>query len=186
MPPKSKKKGTPKKGKKEPKMKMIKKDKNAPKRAMSAFMFFGNDIRPQLRQEYPDAKITQIAAILGQRWKALPQKDRVKYEKMAAADKERYQQEKAHYVPPPNLKKGKRKKDPNAPKRAMSAFMYYANDVRAVLRQKHPDLKITQIAQMIGEQWQNMNEKQRKTYVEKAAADKARYDKERAAYVKSK
>jgi hypothetical protein len=30
-----------------------KKDKNAPKRALSAFMFFSNDIRDQVKEEMP-------------------------------------------------------------------------------------------------------------------------------------
>lgn len=44
-------------------------------------------------------------------------KEKVKFEDMAKNDKIRYDQEMKSYVPPKGAKGGKKKKDPNAPKR---------------------------------------------------------------------
>ncbi len=44
-------------------------------------------------------------------------KEKNKFEEMARNDKIRYDQEMKSYVPPKGMKKGKKKKDPNAPKR---------------------------------------------------------------------
>lgn len=46
----------------------------------------------------------------------MSQKEKVKFEEMAKNDKIRYDQEMKLYVPPKGSK-GKKKKDPNAPKR---------------------------------------------------------------------
>lgn len=40
----------------------------------------------------------QVGKVLGDRWKALSEKDRQPYEKKAAADKKRYEDEKAKYA----------------------------------------------------------------------------------------
>lgn len=40
----------------------------------------------------------QVGKVLGDRWKALSEKDRQPYEKKAAADKKRYEDEKVKYA----------------------------------------------------------------------------------------
>ncbi len=47
----------------------------------------------------------------------MSQKEKAKFEEMAKNDKTRYDQEMKSYVPPKGAKKGKKKKDPLAPKR---------------------------------------------------------------------
>lgn len=64
---------------------------------MSAYMFFANENRDVVRAEHPDITFGQVGKLLGERWKALSEKDRVPYEAKAAADKKRYEQEKAAY-----------------------------------------------------------------------------------------
>ena len=73
-------------------------DPNAPKRGLSAYMFFANDQRDNVRQENPDVSFGQVGKILGDRWKALTEKQRVPYEQKAADDKKRYEAEKAKYL----------------------------------------------------------------------------------------
>jgi len=91
-----------------------KKDPNAPKRGLSAYMFFANDMRETVREENPgisfgmrpvlcplpqstDASTGQVGKQLGERWKALNEKQRIPYEAKAAQDKKRYEDEKASY-----------------------------------------------------------------------------------------
>ncbi|CCF59196.1 hypothetical protein KAFR_0G01620 [Kazachstania africana CBS 2517] len=75
-----------------------KKDPNAPKRALSAYMFFANENRDIVRSENPDVTFGQIGRILGERWKALNAEDKEPYEAKAAADKKRYESEKELYM----------------------------------------------------------------------------------------
>ncbi len=79
-------------------------------------MFFANDQRETVREENPGIsfgkifpastvrRITrvnisagQVGKVLGDKWKALNEKGREPYEKKAATDKKRYEDEKAKY-----------------------------------------------------------------------------------------
>lgn len=72
-------------------------DPNAPKRGLSAYMFFANEQRDNVREENPGVSFGQVGKILGERWKALSDKQRTPYEAKAAADKKRYEDEKQAY-----------------------------------------------------------------------------------------
>jgi len=74
-----------------------KKDPAAPKRGLSAYMFFANENRDKVREENPGIKFGEVGKILGEKWKELTDKDKVPYEKKAQEDKERYETEKAAY-----------------------------------------------------------------------------------------
>ncbi|KAL4992133.1 high mobility group box domain-containing protein [Aspergillus falconensis] len=76
----------------------------------------------------------------------------------------------------------RRKKDPNAPKRGLSAYMFFANDNREKVREENPGITFGQVGKMLGEKWKSLSDKERKPYEDKAAADKKRYEDEKAAY----
>merc|ERR1739842_152537 len=77
---------------------------------------------------------------------------------------------------------GKRKKDPNMPKRGLSAYMFFANDQRDKVREENPGIKFGEVGKILGEKWKGLNDKQKAPYEAKAAADKKRYEEEKAAY----
>lgn len=53
-------------------------------------------------------------------------------------------------------KKQKAEKDPNAPKKPLTAFMLYTNKRRPEIMAKTPGTKITEISAAIGKEWTNM------------------------------
>jgi len=65
------------------------KDPRKPKRAMSSFMFFMNQKRPQVRQERPELKLQELGKVFSEKWKALNAEEKKVYEEMAKKDKER-------------------------------------------------------------------------------------------------
>jgi len=77
---------------------------------------------------------------------------------------------------------GKKKKDPNMPKRGLSAYMFFANEQRDKVRDDNPGIKFGDVGKILGEKWKQLNEKQKAPYEAKAAADKKRYEEEKAAY----
>jgi len=79
-------------------------------------------------------------------------------------------------------RKKRAKKDPNAPKRGLSAYMFFAQDHREQVKADNPNISFGQIGKVLGEQWKNMDEEDRKPYDEKAAKDKERYEAEKSAY----
>lgn len=98
--------------------------------------------------------------LLGEEWKKLSDNDKVEYEQKAEEDKKRYQKEMENYTPPSDddndsddgggKKKAKRaKKDPNAPKKPMNAYMLYANSVRAQVREENPDMSMAEVVSAV-------------------------------------
>ncbi len=77
-------------------------------------------------------------------------------------------------------------KDPNKPKRAKTAFMFYCQKHRPALmekqRKKNKKVEIGKIAKVLGENWKKIKDKQKNEFIALATADKERYDKEIAEY----
>lgn len=74
-------------------------DPNKPKGPKGAYMCFVQIARPKINASNPGMKFADIAKTLGEQWKGMDATTRGGYEKMAEADKERYQREIAAYVP---------------------------------------------------------------------------------------
>ncbi|URD86576.1 hypothetical protein MUK42_28561 [Musa troglodytarum] len=74
-----------------------KKDPNAPKRAMSGFMFFSNAERENLKKGNPGMSFTDVGRALGERWKKMTAEEKDPYESMARADTKRYREAMADY-----------------------------------------------------------------------------------------
>jgi len=72
-----------------------KKKSTGPKRAKSAFIYFTNDNRDDVKRNNPDLAFGDVARTLGKMWGALAAAQKKKYEDMAAKDKKRYEKEKA-------------------------------------------------------------------------------------------
>jgi len=83
-------------------------------------------------------------------------------------------------------KKRKTKKDPNAPKKARSSYIFFCNEHRDSLVKKYPNEKITDIAKRLGEKWKKVSSSDKKKFEAKAEKDKERYAKEMKSYNKKK
>jgi hypothetical protein len=104
---------------------------------------------------------------------------------LAEKDKTRYDGEMANYKPPKGEKGGKKRKrtkDPNAPKRALSAFFWFCNDERPRVKEGMTDATVGEVAKELGRRWNDCTEEQKSKYEALAAKDKARYEKEVKAY----
>jgi structure-specific recognition protein 1 len=80
------------------KKKRAKKDKNAPKRPMTAFILFSNEYRTKVVSENPGSSIGDVAKILGAKWKEITEQEKKIFEAKAAQDKLRYQAEMEVYA----------------------------------------------------------------------------------------
>ncbi|KAL4585780.1 hypothetical protein LXL04_010406 [Taraxacum kok-saghyz] len=78
-----------------------KKDPNAPKRAISGFMFFSQMERENVKKDIPGIAFQEIGRVLGERWNKLSVEEKEPYEAKASADKKRYRDEISNYKPQP-------------------------------------------------------------------------------------
>eukprot|EP00743_Colponemidia_sp_Colp-15_P001791 GILK01001955.1.p1 GENE.GILK01001955.1~~GILK01001955.1.p1 ORF type:complete len:177 (+),score=34.17 GILK01001955.1:82-612(+) len=159
-----------------------KKHPKAPKRALSAYMIFGKAVRPEIIAQVGDVHVTEIMREIGRRWGAMSEEEKQPYELKAQEDKQRYAGEMSTYDGPMTVQTRRGKKDPNMPKRAMSAYMYFAEEIRPEVKRTFPDLPVTEVMKEIARRWQALSEEDRKPYDMKADEDKKRYDREKADY----
>ena len=115
------------------------------------------------------------------------------YEKRAADDKDRYKEEMESYSPPvspepapESAKKGgkraKKEKDPNAPKRAMSAYILFGQVEGKKIRESNKDMSAADVMKEIGARWAKLDSEAKQPWEKKAAVEKQRYTDELEAY----
>ena len=129
--------------------------------------------------------------------------EKQKYKDMNAKDKERYAKEMETYVPTPGFepepkkkktkskskKKKKKKKHiiAGAPKKASSAFIFFSSELRKSLKNvKSEDgtpYSFSEIAKRISKEWGALDEGGKAKFVALAEEDKARYEREYAAFL---
>jgi hypothetical protein len=74
-----------------------KKDKNAPKRAISAFFFYQKERREPLKKEQPQLDNKQLISKMSEEWNNMNDVARIPFGKMAEQDKVRYEKQKKEY-----------------------------------------------------------------------------------------
>ena len=167
----------------------MKKDPNAPKKARSAYIVFSTAVGKIVRQENPAMSQPDVMREVSRRWNQ--EIDKSKYEEEAAADKERYKEEMESYSPPPAQSgydgtqtkgKGKKFKDPNAPKKPLTAYIIFSIDEGKKVREANPSMSTPEVMKQIGQNWAELGTEDKRRYEEKAAADKARFAGEQEAY----
>jgi len=153
-----------------------KKDPNAPKRPLTAYMLYSQEVRPGLKEKNPGKSVTDIAKLIGVQWNNLPQTQKNKFVTRAAVNKEKYDKEFAVY---------KTEKDKHAaPKRPRTSYIYFSLYQRPLILKDDPKIDVTEVAKIIGKIWKTLTDTQKQQYKDMAAKDKTRYEKEKAEWEK--
>lgn len=79
------------------KKKKRKKDPNEPKRPLSAFLIYSNEVRAEVKKEHPNDKIGDIAKKIGLKWGALSDEEKKPYQVKQAGFKATYDVAKAEF-----------------------------------------------------------------------------------------
>ena len=181
------------------------KDENAPKRPKSAYMFFAEKKLPEIREEQPELKMTEVFKVIGDSWKEASPEIKAKYSKKADNDKERYHEEMKSYVRPSDEvlmeqkvnqkkirkssgeEKVKKSRDkPQGPRGAKSAYMFFCADKRNEVKEAFPHYKMVEVSKELGRMWKEdySTDVDREDYVKQASEDKERYSREKALWEK--
>lgn len=166
------------------------KDPNAPKRPLSAYFIFLNDFRAKTKKENPDLvkNVKEFGKAAGEEWRSLSDSDKEPYMEKNAELKEEYEEAMKHYKPPKGFSKSgkgsKKAKDPNAPKKPMTAFFLFMGENRQRVKEEDPDLSHTQVAKQLGEEWQNLDADEKADFEGRYQTALAKWKKEKAAYDK--
>lgn len=165
------------------------KDADKPRGRMSAYAFFVQTCREEHKKKHPSESVVfaEFSKKCSERWKTMSDKEKHRFHQLAEKDKKRYDGEMANYKPKKGEgRKKKRQKDPDAPKRPLSAFFWFCNDERPKVKATMPDSTVGDVAKELGRRWNECTEDQKSKYEALAAKDKARYEKELKAYKSGK
>lgn len=153
-----------------------------PKGRMSSYTFFVQTCREEHRKKHPNESVnfTEFSKKCAERWKQMTEKEKKRFGEMADKDKQRYDKEMASYVPPPSEggKTKRKKKDPNAPKRPLSAFFLFCADERPSVKVIHPEYSVGEVAKEMGERWSQVTPEQKSKFEAAAGVEKQRYEKD--------
>jgi len=178
---------------------MVKKlsDPNAPKRPLSGyFMWMASGVRDKLLAENKGKRVTEVLKTCGELWSKMPEEQKKIWQDKAKHEKDMWNKKMAKYKKTNSFKlfekkkaeadmmkvKGAKKpKDKNKPKRPLSGYFRFVGD----FRKSHPELKITEVTKNAGAEWKVLDAAEKKKYLDAAASEQAKYQKDLAKYKKS-
>lgn len=220
-----------------------KKDPDAPKRPMSAFLDYSKTLRSQVILNNPEVKDNkEISKILGAMWRNASEAEKKPFVEKELRARAIFNEEmkqwkrfrvehpqqqggmemawktmghppsnakqqgvaplppiRYHHDPPmdhlfsdplkvPPLPKVKRmKKDPDAPKRPMSAFLDYSKTFRAQVIHNHPHIKDNkEISKILGHLWRSASDAEKKPFVDKELIAREEYNEQMKLWKKEK
>jgi len=167
---------SPKKTKKKRDATTLRKAPQAPKRFKSSYICFFMAKQPEIKEELGDkASVTEVSKRSAEMWRNLPADERAHWDDVAAKDKQRYMVEKATYTGPWQVPWKRAKKDPSAPKRPMSAFLYFSQDKRRQIKQENPSIRNTEVSRILGELWRNASVEEKRPHVDKEKEEREKY-----------
>lgn len=176
-----------------------KRDPNAPKRNLSAYLLYQNAMRDQFRALNPGMSFGQLSKYTSAMYAEMPPAEKEAWIARAEADKERYLQELTLYAPPPGYdekgdliitnpgnetvtprtaKSGKAERDVNAPKRNLSAYLLYQNAMRDEFKRENPGMTFGQLSKYTSCMYKLLSPEEKASWVTRAEQDKLRYEKE--------
>ena len=113
-------------------------------------------------------KTTNIAKLVSKAWKDLTPEEKDFWDEHARRDKARFEVEKSLYTGPWKVPAKKRsQKDPDAPKRPMSAFLAYSHAKRAEVKKKNPNMNNADTSRVLAQLWKDAPEEEKKEHIEK-------------------
>uniref|UniRef100_H0Y104 High mobility group protein B2 n=1 Tax=Otolemur garnettii TaxID=30611 RepID=H0Y104_OTOGA len=148
---------------------------------MSSSALFVQTCWEEHENKHPDASVNfpEFSKKCSERWKTMSAKEKGKFKDVAKVDKACYEREMETYIPP----KGKTKKfkDPSAPKRAPLAFFLFCSEYSPKIKGEHPGLSVGDVAEKLGEMWNNPAAGDKQPEEKKAAKQKGKNEKDVAA-----
>lgn len=192
-----------------PKPSTLKSRLKPPKQAPSAWQIFFTEELQKIKAQSPDERlnVAHVAKDAGQRYAALPESKKQEFHRRSLEAKEQWEQEMAEWkskltpedIRQENLyrsaqrKAGKSRKgnlkDPNAPKKPLSAYFLFLRAIRADPNMTQAvfegEQETTKQSVLAAAKWRSLSETEKQPYLDRAEADKARYERLRREYESS-
>eukprot|EP00540_Astrosyne_radiata_P021056 CAMPEP_0116833724 /NCGR_PEP_ID=MMETSP0418-20121206/6597_1 /TAXON_ID=1158023 /ORGANISM="Astrosyne radiata, Strain 13vi08-1A" /LENGTH=321 /DNA_ID=CAMNT_0004463209 /DNA_START=114 /DNA_END=1079 /DNA_ORIENTATION=- len=123
--------------------------------------------------------MVDIARVVSEAWKNLMPQDRQIWEEKARLDKRRYEIEKQTHN---NSHRRRKRKDPLAPKKPMSAYLSFANSKRLVVKAMNPQASNAQVSRILASMWREAPRDLKQKYIDNEARLRQQYKVDIAAW----
>jgi len=151
-----------------------------PRLGVSAYTFFTRDWREIIKAEHPDASFGETGRLLGAKWKELDDSEKKPYIELAARDKARAEEEFCQYKATHSEDNTEDNTEDNIRGNAptLSAFMFFSRDWRERIQAENPGASFVELGKLLVAKWQELDDSEKKPYIELAARDKAHAEEE--------
>lgn len=129
-------------------------------------------------------KLADLSRAISRKWKNISKKEKEFWQKLADADKVRYEKEKKDFQGPWTCLKQKKVKDVRAPKRSSSAFLLFCSENRERIKSENKGIRMSEISSILGKKWREMSSYEKKPYVDMEKIGRDKYLAEVAAWKK--
>lgn len=190
-----------KKDKPKPKLSKIKKKRKSskPSKPIPSYFIYNKEKYPETKEKYPELTPGEIKKKISQMWKSMDEEEKKPYNQKASDEKEKYNKllEKYNEEHSGNTSedesdgepvKKKKTRDPNKPKKYITAFFLFCKHKREQLKEQDPQSseKPTQTSKKSSIEWRAMTDEEKKPYLEEEAVLKSKYLKAMEEYNKTK
>jgi len=172
-------------------------DPNAPKRPLSGyFMWMASGVRDKLLSENKGKKVTEVLKSCGDRWRKMPEKEKKIWQDKSQREKNVWNKKMKAYKKTNSFKKfqkrkqevammkvktAKKPKDDKKPKKPLTGFFRFVSK----FRKDHSGMKVTEVTKAAGAEWKVLGKAEKQKYVDAAAKEQAKYQKDLKKYQKS-
>ncbi|KAL9178937.1 hypothetical protein ACHAXT_011910 [Thalassiosira profunda] len=150
---------------------------NAPKRPLSSYMLFNNEMRPRLKEEHPEKDEVALAKLIGARWQLLREEEKQVYS-------DRYKENKKAY----DAANPVAASAPTVPKRPLTSYMLFQhemlfnNEMHPRLKEEHQGKSMSELTKLMSDKWRSMGDEEKRQYSDRYEENKRAYDAEMAGY----
>ena len=149
----------------------------------TSWIYFCNQHRNELKQQYPNLAFGDLCKKLAPRWKALNSDEKKQYVDMQKKDQQRYSDgyKSLSKLELSMLRKHRRiakRKKKLLPKSALSSYMFFVMQNRNRIKDANPNISFQDIGRKLGELWNNLKVQEKQLYINMNIADKQRYERE--------
>ncbi|PWN48317.1 hypothetical protein IE53DRAFT_370728 [Violaceomyces palustris] len=189
-----------------PKPPVLKSHLKPPKQAPSAWQIFFTEELQKIKSKSPEERlnVAHVAKAAGQRYAALPESKKEEFQRRSQEAKEQWERDMQEWkskLTPEDIKQenmfrtaqrkaGKSRKgnlkDPNAPKKPLSAYFLFLRAIRADAKMTQEvfegEQETTKQSVLAAAKWRSLSETEKQPYLDKAEQDKTRYEQLRREY----
>jgi len=153
---------------------------------VSAYFLYQNAMRDHFKSLNPQMSQAELSKLTSQQYKSLGAQEKVAWTAQAslmnAARLSAEQSNSGNQLVMSKKSSSKKRKDPDAPKRAVGAYVWFTMEERPKIQNELKGIKFAEMGKLLGERWRGLTPGEKRKYNIMASEDRGRLQTELKAY----